>query len=773
MRGTRWLLLVAIAAIVFGIGATYLKLKSFNEKNALPAPESLPENVSATTTRGQWTAKDQKTGCTQYELSSDARQAADSTHSELTGVELKLFHKSDGKTGSKCDSKFDLVRSAAATYFISEGRLYAEGEVDITLGEPAEGQPPASLISIKSSGVTFYTDSGKAETDRPATFLFKNGEGRSTGAMYDPPSKELYMKHDVVVDWKAATPHAKPLHIEAPSLVYRETTAEIDLTPTGKVTRDAMVFEGDSPIIRLRADEEGHKFIREIDADKAHGTDATVSRKLAYSADKVTVLYNDDHLVEHIIAEGNAALTSTALASTEETSQTNVTGHHVEMFFDPDDKNKESQLARVTCDGNGVVTSRPLPGPGRTQLADSHTLRSEHIGLKMRPGGKELEMVTAHPSGTLEFLPNQPAGHHRTLVGDEMLIAYAPRNRIETFRSSNVKTTTDPNDEERRNHHAAVSTTASRDFLARFDTQTNQVANIEQTGNFTYQAGDRKAKAHKATLDQKQNVMTLDGGAVVSDLTGTTAAEHIRLDERTDDFVAEGNVSSMRLPDKDQKNPAMLSGDAPLNAQARKMESSNRKGSSHTRYEGNARLWQGANRISAEVVEIDRDKHTLVADGNVVTEAWEQPKDDAKKKAATAVKTTVNAPHLVYTDQDRLAYYQGGVKLTRSDLHLKSEQLHAWLADSKADSQLEKAFADGGVEISGARKDNSYKGNSEHLEYYTDEQKVILNGGAPKLVRTVAGKQPTVIDQPELIYWLDDGSMKGYGPGSDRIPKKK
>jgi hypothetical protein len=30
--------------------------------------------------------------------------------------------------------------------------------------------------------------------------------------------------------------------------------------------------------------------------------------------------------------------------------------------------------------------------------------------------------------------------------------------------------------------------------------------------------------------------------------------------------------------------------------------------------------------------EIDRDKHTIVADGNVVTEAWEQPKDDQKKK---------------------------------------------------------------------------------------------------------------------------------------------
>ena len=44
--------------------------------------------------------------------------------------------------------------------------------------------------------------------------------------------------------------------------------------------------------------------------------------------------------------------------------------------------------------------------------------------------------------------------------------------------------------------------------------------------------------------------------------------------------------------------------------------------------------------------------------------------------------TKVYAPHMVYTDQDRLAYYSGGVRLDRPDLHLKSQELHAWLADS-------------------------------------------------------------------------------------------
>ena len=761
MRGTRWLLLVAIAAIIFGVGVSYRTLKKTNRKNALAQPAMLPDNVSSTFKDFVWTKKNQSNGCEIEVSAKGMNQAEDSSRSEINDVTLKLFHK----VGDTCDSKFDLIRSAAATFFDPENRLYAEGDVFITLGEPSEGQPPPSLISIKSSGVTFDTESGRADTERYATFLFKNGEGHSTGASYDPPSKNLFMKNDVVVDWQPATPHAKPLHIEAPSLRYLESTAEIDLIPTGRMTRDELVFEGETPTIRLRDDGEGHKFINEIDAVHAHGSDNTPNRKLTYSGDRVWVFYNDDHLIQRIAVEGNAAMTSTG-----ETSQTDITTNHVEMFFDPHDK--ESQLTRVTCNGNAVLTSKPLPAAGR-QPTDSHVLRSENIEMKMRPGGREIQTVSAHPSGTLEFLPNQPASHHRKLQGDQMLISYAAQNRIEGFRATNVKTTTDPNPEELK-RKVAVSTTSSRDLAALFEPQSSTLASMEQTGNFTYRQGDRTAHANKATFDQKQNVMTLDTGAVVSDPTGTTTADHIRLDERTDEFLAEGNVSSTRLPDKNQKNDsAMLSGDSPMNAQARKMESSNRAGNHRTRYEGNVRLWQGANRISADVVEIDRDKHSLTADGNVATEAWEQPKDDEKKKRVAAVLTKVYAPHLLYTDQDRLAYYSGGVKLDRPDLHLKSKELHAWLADSKADSQLEKAFADGAVEIAGARKENAYEGKSEHMEYYTAEQKVILNGGTPQLVRTVTGKQPTVVRQRELIYFVNDGKLVGTGAASDRIPPKK
>lgn len=378
-----------------------------------------------------------------------------------------------------------------------------------------------------------------------------------------------------------------------------------------------------------------------------------------------------------------------------------------------------------------------------------------------------------HAPGRLEFLPNLPAQHHRTLDGKDMVIAYGPQNRIDTFRAQDVKTQTDPTAEERRRNEA-VTLTASREMLARFEPATSQVASIEQSGDFTYEGGGRRARAAKATLDSDQNVMLLETAARVWDPTGSTSADHIRLDQRTGNFTAEGGVNSSRLPDKSEKNPGMLSGDEPLQAQARKMESSNRNRTVH--YEGSVNLWQGANRIQANAVDIDREKQALMADGGVVTNLWEQPKEERnagqKKKSSAPVLTVVHAGHLVYTDQDRLADYTGGALLNRPTLQVKAGELRAFLAEANADSRLEKAFAEGAVEVVQTGANRTRTGTADHGEYYPDEQKVILRGGKPQLVDSLKGTTHGV----ELTYFANDDRLLVNGsaeqPAKSRIRRK-
>jgi lipopolysaccharide export system protein LptA len=780
MRALRWLLLVVIAAVLSGVVLTYQTKKKAIQSQVLPTPQPLPPELTGTSEGVVWTRKDQTTGCKTVDiLAKNMSEERDSGRDNLKGAELHIFHK--------CEEKYDVVESDAATFYPADKRLYADGEVRISLGLWGGDEAPTSLAEITTSGVTFDTETGHADTDRPAKYVFKNGQGESTGATYDPPSRELFMKHDVKIDWKAATPESKELHIEAPSLYYHENSQQIDLAPNGKLTRDGAVFEGDSPVIHMQDDGHGHRTIKTVDASQARGTEVQPNRKLDYAADKVWVDYNDKGKIQKIAGEGNARVVSTA-----EYSETTATANRVDLFFDPGAK--DSVLTSALCNQHAVVTSKPIAVPGHDP-SDTHIMRSESIEMMMRPGGKEIDSVVSHVPATLEFLPNLPSRHHRVLEGREMVIAYAAQNRIDSFTASDVKTTTDPNEEEKRRNRGQ-SVTASREMIAHFDS-TSTLVSMEQTGNFTYQAGDQKAHADKASLDGKQNIITLDTSTAVSDPTGSTTADHIRMDQTTGDFIAEGHVNSIRMPDKDQsKNSQLLSSDSPLHAQARRMEYisprnvAGKKSEGHTKYTGNAALWQGANRIEADVIEIDKDKHTLTAHGNVVSNLWEQPKDDEKKKSASPVLTKVRAPDLVYTDTDRLAVYSGGVKLDRTGMLLQSRELRAWMAESGSDSSLDHAFADGAVDILGSSNGRTYHSNSEHAEYYTKvpcppeivpgigpciEPKLLLNGGRAKLVRTIKGS-PTTMEGSELTYWANDDRllMKGDPQGiNTRIPPKR
>ncbi len=768
MRRARWLLLVAIGAILSVVIVTYRAQKLALRTQAPAKPKALPLDLNSSADLWEYTEK--KGDQTTVKIyARQARQTKDSSRIDLTDVELHLYHK----TGDA----YDLVKSAAATYFASDHKLYSEGDVDITLGEPAEGEPKPDLVSIHSSGVNFDTTGGRAETDRPCTFKFRNGDGKSNGGYYDPTTHELQMKNAVEVDWRPPGANAKPMKIEATTLTYLEGSSQILLRPWGKMTRDHTVVEGYDSVVHLQ-----DKAIRKVESNRAHGTDEYPNRKLQYAADTLVMDFDDDGLVQKITGQGNAALTSVS-----ETSETTISAARVEMNFDPGEQ--QSVLSRVNTSGNSVVTAKPVPVAGR-QPGETHVLRSDVIELKMRPGGKEIETVLTHSPGKLEFLPNAPGQHHRTLDGNDMVIAYSGENHIDSFQAKNVKTLTDPTPEERKRNPAATLT-ASHEMLAHFEPNSSNVASIEQWGDFSYEDGDRRARASKATLDQKENVMVLDATARVWDPNGSTSADRIRLDQRTGNFTAEGRVNSSRLPEKDQKTSSMLSGDEPLQAQARKMVSTNRNRTVH--YEGNVNLWQGANRIQADTVDVDREKQSLVADGNVVTNLWEQPKadnagkadgpgkdatgkaatsKDATSKPAAPVLTVVHAAHMVYTDKDRLAVYTGGVLLNRTGLRVKSRELRAFLADSSADSRLEKAFAEGAVEIVQTAPDRTRTGTGEHGEYYPDDQKVVLRGGQPRMVDSLKGDTHGI----ELTYFANDDRLLVNGsaeqPAKSRLHRK-
>jgi lipopolysaccharide export system protein LptA len=760
MRGTRWLLLVAIAAIFGGLLVTYFDQKKTIKAASPPRPQSLPDELNFVGENSHWSEKPPTRACDKYYIEAGShRQLKDSSRVDMRGVTLKLYSKD-------CKS-YDLIKTDEASFFSNEHRFYSEGLVQITLNVPVAGESEHELVSIKTAGVTLDTDNGHADTDKWAVFSFENGDGTATGAMYDPDSHELQLKKDVIVH--RHPPDVKPITIEAGSLVYHETTGEVLLSPWGKFTRENTVVQGDNPVIKLR----DREYIQQVHATHAHGTDTYPNRKLQYSADDLLMDFDEKGEVQKITGEGNGHLLETS-----ESAETTVTGNHVEMNFDvaATDGKKESLLNRVAASGQAVAEAKPLLAPGK-DLSETHILRSENLEMKMRPGGKDMDRVITHAPGTLEFIPNLPAQHHRLMSGNDMLIAYGAQNRIDAFHATDVKTTTDPSAEERKTAQERKrdgplpSVTASRELSARFDPKTSKLSTMDQQGAFAYDEGDRHARAAKASLDNAGNVMLLDSSARLWDSTGSTTADRIRIDQRTGDFTADGNVKSSRLPEKDsKKNGQLLNGDDPLQAQAAHMQSTDRNTVVH--YQGNAMMWQGANRIQADKIDLDRKKKDLIADGAVISNLWEEPKEEDKKKGAKPVLTMVRSPHLVYTDDNRLAVYTGGVQLTRPNMLVKSRELKAYLAAEGADSRLEKAFADGAVQIVQTLPGRTRTGTAEHTEYYTDDERVILRGGQPLLTESVGGSVARKTQAPELIYRAEDGSLQGNGADGNPVQSR-
>lgn len=749
MRRARPLFLLAILGISGFVAYTYRARMEEIRRRAPKAPPKLPPKVGAQLQNWFW-QKTAGNGASVEVTAKNMKHDQEKNLFELEGLQMKIFHK-DGKT-------YDFVTSDRADFNLGESFLYADGDANIQLGL-AEGEEPAAgrIIQIKASGVRFDMTATKAETEREVQFGFERGEGRAVGATYDPNTRELHLKSNARLTWHGKGPDPRPMVVEAGEVIYKEQESKVLLSPWSKFSRGTMTLEGAGAAVTL--DEKG---IRLVETTQARGADNDPKRRLDYSADTLVMHLSERSEIERIHAETNARLVAASEAAVTET-RANV----VDLDFDA--SSGDSLLTRALATGNTVVESKPVTRPGR-RTPETRVMRSEIVELKMREGGKEVAAMETQTPGVLEFFPNGPGQKKRRVEGERFLVAYGQNNRLESFKATRVATNTE--NEPRNSKPQPPALTWSKELQAQFSPESGEMTKLEQWGDFRYEQGERKAQADRGILEPATNLITLVDHARVWDPTGSTAGDRIVLDQKTEDFRAEGNVASSRLPDKRGGGAAMLSKDEPLQARARTMTTSD--GRAKVIYDGAAVLWQGSSRLTADRIEIDRGASALRASGKVVSTLQEKPKKGGKKPA-TPLFTVIQAANLVYTDKDRVAHYTGGAKLKRAALDVTAREIRAFMKEQKEgdDSGLERAFADGGVIILSQATDRTRRGTSEHAEYYTEEGKVILEQGHPVLEDSLRG----VTRGAQLIYYANDDRLLVNGvasqPTVSRIRRRK
>jgi lipopolysaccharide export system protein LptA len=727
MRRIRPLLLLAILLILAGVGGVYYVQRGVERSRAPARPKPLPSDT--TSAARDWTLTEYAGGLRKWKLSArDFKESGSRLYLESVGLELF------GEDGAVLKR----FKTAKAEFDKDQRTLYSDGEVEITAGEPSDGQALGRLVLIRTSGVTFDGRTGSAVTDRPATFQFDQGEGQAVGAAYDPGTGELRLRSEAKVTWRGSGPGSQPMQVEAGEILYKEKESTILLDPWSRLRRGRLTMEGGHSAVRI---EEGA--IRRVETAAAHGLEGLEDgRQLEYAADQLSIVFSGNHEVERIIGERNARL-----VSRDASARTTVTGDKLELAFDT--ASGDSQLRQAVVTGRGVVESSPSASAANARR-ETRLLRSEIIVLDMRPGGKEIQSAETRAPGVIEFLPDAPGGRRRRLDGERISIGYGPQNRIRSLAAKNSATRTEYPQPAGRPAPPPLLTW-SKELKAEFDPAGRELAGLEQWGDFRYEQGDRKGRAERALLDAEKNLITLRGSARLWDPSGSLSADRILTDQNNGDTTADGNVVSTREPERAGKPTAVLSESEPFNAKAARMYAPG--GRRIVQYAGAVVLWQGGNRIEADWAEIDRGEKKLTAKGNVRSQFVERASKG--KRGRSSVITRVRAPELVYQDRTGTAQYSGGVVMSRDGVEVTASELRGVFAAREGATELETAYADGKALISRPTPGRTSQGSAEHAEYHARENKIVLHGGAPRFDDSLKGSTKA----ERLTWWPDNDRL--------------
>ena len=756
-------LLLAVAAILLAavVGYTFrLRYQRDAARKAMPAPV-IGESYEALANQGWHYEKDdpQTNRPVTKVLAKSAQIVKDPYTFELREMTLRLYAK-DG-------TSYTFVKTDKALFDEGSGVMKSQGPVSIIMNVPADQDAEnAKLVEnrvhVETSGIAYQTKTGVATTDQPATFKFSAGNGSGVGLEYNPNTHALHIKSQVSLNWVGDGPAENRLHVEAGDLVYKELEQKIYLSPWSKLQRQTTTINAKNSVVTV-----SDGVLQQVISDNAVGTDDRNGRKVDYSADKMTGIFDENGTLVNIVGDNHAKIISNGQGAS-----TTVTGDHADLRFTADQEQlpdgtvkSDSVLHLVLADGHANAISVPLPQPG-VQMPETRILRSEHIVLEMKPDGKDIQEIRTPAQGQLEFKPNRAEQSHRVLNASRLRILYGKGSYVDQLLGWDVATQTEkPVDQAKAKKIVngkpvgppSPALTWSDTMVAQFKTNSNEIATIEQNGHFRYREGVRNAHAQKALLEQDINRVTLTDDAGVSDDTGSTMARLIVMNQANGDMDASDHVVSTHDPDKNQKpGTSMLDQTETMQAKADKMQT--RDNNSLVFYEGHAVMWQGANRISANTIEINRDEQTLHAAGDVVSNLVDNKSSTPGNNAAANIPTftIVRAPELLYRDDTRLADYTGGVKLVRGTTTVDAKELRAFLTpktnDSNDNSSLDHAFADGNVKVVQVMADRRTRtGTSEHCEYYPKDSKVVLNGGNPQVVDSYKG----VIKAHQLTYFAD------------------
>jgi len=710
-RLRRWFAGAAIAGVVL-VGGVYFHARHGAQNVLKQVPEKIGLDVQQSATG--FTISKSLQGRTLFKIeASKAIQFKQASLVELHQVAITLYGRDS--------SRYDRIYGDDFEYDEQSGDVTAKGEVRIDMEANPEGllnpdqATPRDLknpIHLVTSGLLFNQKTGDAHTKERVDFKLPQATGSAVGVHYFAKSNTLTLDSQVAIQVEPST----------------TVTAS-----RGTITRNPRWILLEHPSVQ--------------------------SAGRQSSSDRATLFLRDDNTISHAVAEGNVLLQSRGQTGAQ------VHGDRLDLVL----YGKGNFVKTATLLGNvQAESSGPQPMQGTAervifQFSANQVLAAaraeENVKLVQHrvstgqstalqdmeltaaavdfilAGGRRLDEAETAGPAQIAIRPTASGNGQESLItaakftakfdnaGELASLHGAPEARI---------TSRNPGQPDR----VSTSDTLDAAFQAGSGIQL-----IVQEGHFAYADGERKAWAQHARYTPVDQILVLNGSPRVIENGMTTTARMMRLNRTTGDAFAEGDVKSTYSDLRPQPNGALLASSSPIHVTAKSMTVHGTPAVAF--YNGDARLWQDANAVSASSIEFDRNHRSMVASGAAeqrISTVLEQTDKNGK-----SIPVAITSSRLTYQDSERRAHFEGGAVAKSADLTIAAAQMDAYLAPRGQDSaagisasarRIERITASGDVIITQPGR----RAIGDQLVYAAEEDKFVLTGGSPSIFDAEHGK---------------------------------
>lgn len=783
------LLIVGLACLLLAVLGGFLVYARYRIRHiGKDLPGKLGMNIQQTANGYTYSQSDK--GHTIFTIhASKLVQFKGNGHAILHDVAITLF----GPPGT---NREDHVYGTDFDYDQTNGIASAAGEVQIDLQslQPSGGnqqsagaQADKNTIHVKASGLTFYQKTGVATTDQPVEFQLPKAAGKAVGASFDSKQGVLILDNQVELttssNGEPATVHASHAQLVRDSRQAFLLNAETEFRNERSSAQQAIVYfrrdgsaqridakgnvqavlddgaQATSQTANLLLDEKsqptqavmggGVNFIAKDDAQSMHG-----------NAVEGTLTFGPDAALRHAQFRNAVSFVDQQLKLNDDphgsaTRQVSASKLDVDFTTGPDQR---SVAQKALATGNAVATLRTIPSKGPEQ---STTISADQL-LATLSNGRAIQQLDG--AGHTKVVDLAQDGSTNTSTGDTLRISFVPQDKD----GAPVKSSKSPT------LQAAQIDTAVQD---------GNVSLIQTPAKDAKTQSALHATAKRAEYHAADQVLHLAGNPRINNGAIDLTAQFVDYHRDTGDATAKGDVKATYLREASQQGgPAgsMFGGQGPVHIVASQADLQHTSGDSIFR--GQARMWQGADAVSAPVIELSRAQQTLKAYGDVdkphaVDTTIASVMGSKREQSVVRVKSN----SLSYSDKDRRGDFKGDVVARAPDGTIRSDQAQFFLrpaaqqktqsqstggSQPAASSQIDRIVAQGNVVLTQPGR----KGEGETLVYTSADGRYVLTGSPgspPKIADAVRGTTTGAA----LIFNDQDDSVEVSGGQSAAVTK--